>query len=102
MVDGSACEVIDTGIVKVTGRDRTVRTLEAVRYVSKARYNLISIRVLDKEGCRIQVQKGVITVSQGDRVILKERSVVVIQAERRTLSLRWSFKYKLEREFIMR
>jgi len=69
MVDGSACEVIDTGIVKVTGRDRTVRTLEAVMYVPEVRYNLISIRVLDIKGCRIQVQKGVVTVSQGDRVI---------------------------------
>jgi len=27
--------------------------------------------VLDEEGCRIQVQQGVVTVSQGDRVILE-------------------------------
>ena len=33
MVDGSACEVIGTGIVKVTRRDGTVRALEAVQYV---------------------------------------------------------------------
>jgi len=56
MVDGSACEVIGTETIKVTGRDRTVRTLEAVRYVPEARYNLISIRVLDEKGCRIQMQ----------------------------------------------
>ena len=56
MVDGSACEVIDIGTVKVIGRDGTVRALEAVWYVPEARYNLISIRVLDEEGCRIQVQ----------------------------------------------
>ena len=49
MVDGSACKIIDTGTVNVTGRDGTVRALEAVRYVPKARYNLISIRVLDEE-----------------------------------------------------
>ena len=61
MVDGSVCEVIGTGIVKVTKRDGTVRALEAVRYVPKARYNLISIRVLDEEGCQIQVQHVVIT-----------------------------------------
>ena len=30
MVNGSACEVIGTGTVKVTGRDGTVRALEAV------------------------------------------------------------------------
>ena len=48
-----------------------VRALEAIQYVPEERYNLISIRVLDEEGCRIQVQQGVITVSQGDRVILE-------------------------------
>ena len=56
MVDGSACKVIGTGTVKVTGRDETIRALEAVRYVPKAQYNLISIRVLDEEGYQIQVQ----------------------------------------------
>ena len=56
MVNGSACEVIGTGTVKVTERDGTVRALEAVRYVPEARYNLISIRVLDEEGCQIQMQ----------------------------------------------
>jgi len=48
MVDGLALEIIDTGTVKVTERDGTVRALEAVQYVQEARYNLISIRVLDE------------------------------------------------------
>ena len=56
IVDGSTCEVIGTGTVKVTERDGTVRALEAVQYVPEARYNLISIRVIDEEGCRIQIQ----------------------------------------------
>ena len=72
MMDGSACEVIGTGTVKVTERDVTVCALEAVWYVPEARYNLISLRVLDEKECRIQVQQGVVTASQGDRVILKE------------------------------
>ena len=63
MVDGSACEVIDTEKVKVIARDETVHALEAIWYVPEARYNLISIRLLDEEGCRIQVQQGV-TASQ--------------------------------------
>ena len=70
MVDGSACEVIGTGTVKVTKRYETVCALEAVRYVPEARYNLISIRVFDEKGCRIQVQQSVVTVSQGDRVLV--------------------------------
>jgi len=54
MVDGSTCEVFGTGTVKITERDRTVRALEAVLYVPGAWYNLISIRVLDEEGCPIK------------------------------------------------
>ena len=30
IVDGSACKIISTGTVNVTGRDGTVRALEAV------------------------------------------------------------------------
>ena len=53
MVDSSACEVIDIGIVKIIKRDGTVRALGAVRYVPEARYNLIFIGVLDEEEYRI-------------------------------------------------
>jgi len=56
MVDCSACKVIGTGTVKFIERDGTMRALEAIRYVPEAHYNLISIGVLDEEGCRIQVQ----------------------------------------------
>ena len=55
MVDGSACKVINTGTVNITERDGTVRALKVSHYVLKARYNLISIRALDEEGCPIQV-----------------------------------------------
>jgi len=48
-----------------------VRALEAIRYVLQAQYNLISIGVLDGKECRIQVQIGIVTVSQGDGIILK-------------------------------
>ena len=71
MVDGSTCEVIGTGTVKVTERDGAVRALEAVRYISEACYNQIFIRVLNKKGYRIQVQQDVVTVNQGDGVILE-------------------------------
>jgi len=73
MVDGSAYEIIDTETINITYRDLTVHVLKAVRYVPEARYHLISIGVLDEEECHIQVQQGNITVSQGDRVILREK-----------------------------
>jgi len=53
IVDGSTCEVIDTGTINVRCRDGTMRALEAIRYVPETQYNLIFIGVLDEEGCRI-------------------------------------------------
>ena len=41
MVDGSACEVISTGTVKVTERDGMVHALKVVWYVLEVWYNLI-------------------------------------------------------------
>jgi len=49
IVDGSTCEIIGIGTVKVTERDGMLRTQEAVRYVLEACYNLISIRCLTKK-----------------------------------------------------
>jgi len=71
MVDCLSCEVINTGTFNITGRDKMVCALEAIWYVPKVWYNLISIGLLDSEGCQIQVQYRVVTIRQEDRVILK-------------------------------
>ena len=63
MVDDSVCEIIGTGKVNITDIGETMHALEAVQYVQEAPYNLISIGVLDSEGCQITVKHGVITVS---------------------------------------
>jgi len=74
MVDDSVYKVIGIGTVYVTGRNGTVHALEAVRYVPESRYYLIFIGVLDSEGCRIQMQHGVVTINQRDKVILKREN----------------------------
>ena len=102
MVDGSACEVISTGIIKITERDGTMRAFEAVRYVPEARYKLISIKVLDEEGCRIQVQQGVIIIRQGDRVILEGEKYGWLYKLKKKTQFRWSFRDKLGKDFIRR
>ena len=109
MVDGSACEIIGTGIVNITWRDGTMRAmetvhaLEAVRYIPEAQCNLKSIGVLDEEGFRIQVQQDVTAVSQGDRVILEgEKCGEIIYKLKEGNSFRGGFRNKLERELIAR
>ena len=43
MMDDSSCKVIGTGTVKIK-KNKMVHALEAVLYVPKVRYNLISIK----------------------------------------------------------
>jgi len=49
MMNDLACEIIGTGKVNVTFRDGMMCALEEVRYAIEARYNLISIGVLDEK-----------------------------------------------------
>ena len=56
MVNGSACQVVGTGTIKVTERDETVHALVVIQCVPEVWYNLLSIRMLDEKGCQIQVQ----------------------------------------------
>jgi len=58
MVDGSACEVIGTGIVKVTERDGTMHALEAVQNVPEIRYNLIFISFSTKKDAGSKCNKA--------------------------------------------
>jgi len=71
MVDDSACKVIGTKTINITGRDGTLCALKVVWYILEARYNLISIRVLDSEGYQVQVQHIIFMVNQGDRVVVE-------------------------------
>ena len=94
---------LGTGTVKITEIDETVRALEAVQYILETRYNLISIRVLDEKGCRIQMQQSVVTVSQGDMIILKgEKCEGLYKLKKNKLNSKWSFRDKLRRELIAR
>ena len=57
IVDGSACEVIGTGTVKVTERDETMHALEAIWYVPEARYNPLSKGCSTKNDARSKCNK---------------------------------------------
>ena len=90
--DGSACEVNDTGTVKVTGRDRTVHVLEAVRYVPEAWYNLISIKVLDDEGCWTKCNKASSQSAKETVKSWKERSVESYTSRRKETQFEMEFQ----------
>ena len=56
--DGSKCDVMELGTVKVKIFDGVVCTLGVVTYVPKLRKNLISLSQLDSNGCKCFIVTG--------------------------------------------
>ncbi|XP_021296131.1 uncharacterized protein LOC110425543 [Herrania umbratica] len=68
----SIVKVIDLGVVKIKMFDRIVRSLGGVAYVSKMRNNLTPLSLLDSKGYGYFAYDGVVKVTQGDMVLMKE------------------------------
>ena len=64
------CKVVDVGSIQVMF-DSMVRTLVDVRHVPGLKKNLISLGTLDKNGCRISCQGGVMKVIRGSLILTK-------------------------------
>ncbi|KAH1091748.1 hypothetical protein J1N35_019005 [Gossypium stocksii] len=71
MRNDSSIKVIGIGTIKIKIHDGTIRTLSDVRYVLDLQKNLISLRILDSKGCRINIELSGIKVSRGVLVLLK-------------------------------
>ena len=71
MGNNQQCQVEGIGSVAIRMYDGMVRIFKNVRYVPNLKRNLISLDVLDEEGCCYKGEKGVLKVSRGSLVILK-------------------------------
>ncbi|KAL0552306.1 hypothetical protein IC582_011414 [Cucumis melo] len=69
--DNGTCDVKGTGSVQISTHDGMVRILTNVRYVPKLKRNLISLGELDRSGCTIKSEIGVMKVTKGSLVKLR-------------------------------
>ncbi|KAA0043826.1 putative gag-pol polyprotein [Cucumis melo var. makuwa] len=69
--DNGTCDVKGTGSVQIATHDGMVRILTNVLYVPKLKRNLISLGELDRSGCTIKSENGVMKVTKGSLVKLK-------------------------------
>ena len=74
MGNDCSCKIIGIGSIEIKIYNGTMRTLTKVRHVPKLRKNLISMGVLDVAGYEIVVQDGVMKVSKGVLVVMKEKN----------------------------
>ncbi|KAL0534607.1 hypothetical protein IC582_028898 [Cucumis melo] len=65
------CDVKGTGSVQIATHDGIVRILTNATYVPKLKRNLISLSELDRSGCTIKSENGVMKVTKGSLVKLR-------------------------------
>ncbi|WRX09049.1 zinc finger protein [Theobroma cacao] len=68
----SIMKVMGLGVVKIKMFDGVVRSLGGVAYVLKMRKNLILLSMLDSKGYGYSTCDGVVKVTQGDMVLMRE------------------------------
>jgi hypothetical protein len=80
-----SCKIVVVGSVQIKMHDGFVITLTDVRHVPKLIKNLVSLGVLDFVGYRCTTQVGVLKVSKGILVVMKEKRIKnLYQLEGRT------------------
>ena len=75
MGNNVTCQTVGLGNIKIKMYDNTVRTLTSVRHVPELKKNLISLGVLDSDAYKCTSQNGVLKVSKGALVVMKEEKV---------------------------
>ena len=71
MGNNATCKIVGVGSIQIKMFDGMVRTLSDVRHVPGLKKNLISLSTLDKNGCRIACQGGVLKVIRRSLVVIK-------------------------------
>lgn len=71
MGNNHACKIMGYGTIQIKMHDGALRTLMNVRHVPNLRKNLISLGVLEENGCKIVMEGGILKVVRGSLVVMK-------------------------------
>ena len=71
MASNTVNKVVSVETVRFRMHDGSILKLAGVRHVLGSRKNLISLRMLDSQGCKFLSSDGVLEVFMGDRVMLR-------------------------------
>lgn len=73
--DNTHFKVAGIGTIRIRMSDEAMRTLSDVKYVPDMKKNLIFLGTLDKNGYKYSSKGGVMKVSKGGLVIMKEKII---------------------------
>uniref|UniRef100_A0A803PRA4 Retrovirus-related Pol polyprotein from transposon TNT 1-94-like beta-barrel domain-containing protein n=1 Tax=Cannabis sativa TaxID=3483 RepID=A0A803PRA4_CANSA len=69
--DNRYCKMIGVGSIRLKIDNGRITKLDKVRHVLEIKRNLISISMLDQDGCVVRVEKGKLRVIRGDKTIIE-------------------------------
>lgn len=69
--NNKSCKVMGIGNIYLKLIDGCQRIIESVRYVLDHKRNLVSVGMLDNNGLNLRIEKGVMKVLKGSKVIMK-------------------------------
>ena len=75
MGNNMTCKILGIGIVRIKMYDGVVRTLSNVCHVPDLRKNLLSLGIFDSQGYKYTGEGGVLRISKGGLVFIKEKLV---------------------------
>ncbi|PKI45057.1 hypothetical protein CRG98_034558 [Punica granatum] len=77
MAEGTsaACKTIGISTVWIGMHDGVIRTLTDVRHVLDLKKNLVSLGILDSNGCKIIIESNCMKISYGNHVLMKGMKV---------------------------
>ena len=64
MGTNATCKIIGIGSVRVRCNDGIMRTITEVHHVPDLKKNLISLGILDKQGCKYMSEEGTVKVTK--------------------------------------
>jgi hypothetical protein len=80
--DGSKVEICGIDAVTIAGKNQEHRVLSEVYYIPSLKCNIVSLGQLEEGGCRVEIDKGVMTVLEREQTCDKNVGVL-IRAERK-------------------
>ena len=69
--NNAVCKVIRIGSIRIKMYDGIVRTLSDVRHIPELKKNLVSLGMLDSNGCTYKAGGGVMRISKGALIVMK-------------------------------
>ena len=79
--DGSTVQIRRIGAVTIAGKNHDHRVLTEVYYIPSLQCNIVSLGQLEENGCRVEIDRGVLQVFERRQGVIQERAL--IKAERR-------------------